>query len=207
MSLPTSRLAAVFSLSLLSCATLSPTPEPPRTTTVDDSPTGNLRSTPSREAPEISRSTGVEGGVVVFWPRLAPRSIDPEARELAAKLQARVAEVARKAAPGRSVEVRPEPERVCPRTGCAAVTVGILLARRGDSCAALALVSGPGTSPAHLLPWAGQVKLRSDVVPFREPAESQVSVDDYVPCAGLIERLGAREAEITEYIRGLLPNP
>lgn len=153
----------------------------------------------SNDAPEISRSVGVEGGVVVFWPRVIPRSDDvgPVAGELRKQLEAVVGE----ALPGRAVDVRPEPERVCPRTGCAAMTVGVLLAHNAGGCAAVALVSGPGKSETRLVPWAGKVELKAVTVPFRDHPESQVTVRDMVPCTELVASLAARRGEVVEAIR------
>jgi hypothetical protein len=144
----------------------------------------------SADAPEISRSVGVPSGVVVLWPRIVltrqgPAKADEPTRELARNLQARVADLVRAAVPGKNVDVRPEPERVCPRSGCTAASVGILLAKAGDGCAAVALVSAPGTSPMKLVPWLGAARLTSETVPFRAQAEEAVRVTDFSKCAGL----------------------
>lgn len=144
----------------------------------------------SNDAPEISRSVGVAGGVVILWPRIVltrqgPSKPDDATRELAKSLQARVADLVKSAVPGRSVDVRPEPERVCPRSGCTAATVGVLFAKAGDGCAAVALVSSPGKSPARLVPWLGAATLTRDSVPFREQAEEAVRVKDFSRCSEL----------------------
>jgi hypothetical protein len=144
----------------------------------------------SNDAPEISRSVGVPSGVVVLWPRIVltrtgPGKPDDATRELARGLQARVADLVRSAVPGKNVEVRPEPERVCPRSGCTAASVGILFAKAGEGCAAVALVSPPGQSPAKLVPWLGAARLTSDTVPFRQQAEAAVRVTDFSQCSTL----------------------
>jgi hypothetical protein len=154
----------------------------------------------NKDGPHISRSVGKEGGVVVFWPRVIPKTEEPAITSLAGDLQKRLAELARKALPGREVDVRPEPERVCPRAGCEAMTVGVLLTHGGGGCSALALVSEPGTSPQRIIPWAGIVKLASQEVPFREYPESHVTIRDSVPCSDLLAALSKREAEVVKAI-------
>jgi hypothetical protein len=162
----------------------------------------------SGDAPEISRSVGKPGGVVVLWPRIVlPRNSpgpDAETRELARRIQERVAAVVRRVAGGRDVDVRPEPERVCPRQGCQAATVGALVTRAGGGCAVLALVSGAGPSPARIVPWFGAVNLDSEQVPFREHAERQVHVKDYGSCKSLPEALTEGEPVVEEAVKRAL---
>ena len=154
------------------------------------------------DGPHISRSVGVEGGAVVFWPRVIPASDDPELKRLAGELQNQLVAVTKEALVGKTVEARPEPERVCPREGCKAMTVGVLLAhlQGGKGCVAVALVSRPGESPIELVPWAGRVKLKRDEIPFREFPESEVTVSDAVPCVELVKSLGERKKEIAAAI-------
>ena len=90
------------------------------------------------DAPEISRSVGVENGVIVFWPRIIPGTESASAQQLAGELQAHVVTMVEGVLPGRTVDVRPEPERACPRAGCVAMTVGALLLKRGSGCAVVA---------------------------------------------------------------------
>jgi hypothetical protein len=142
------------------------------------------------DAPEISRSVGVASGVVVLWPRIVLTrqglgKPDDATRELARSLQARMADLVRSAAPGKNVDVRPEPERVCPRSGCTAASIGVLFAKAGDGCAAVALVSSPGQSPAKLVPWLGAARLTTDTVPFRQQAEEAVRVTDFSRCSAI----------------------
>jgi hypothetical protein len=148
------------------------------------------------DAPEISRSVGSENGIVVLWPRIVlsrsgPTKPDDETRAIAGRLQSRLAEIVRKGAGGKTVEVRPEPERVCPRSGCKAVSVGLVLARAGKGCAAAALISGPGTVPARVVPWLGGVTANQTSVPFRQPPEGAIDVRDYLTCAGVADAKGA----------------
>jgi hypothetical protein len=156
------------------------------------------------DAPEISRSVGSENGVVVMWPRIVqsrsgPPKPDDETRAVAGRLQSRIADLVRKSAAGKTVDVRPEPERVCPRAGCKAMTVGVLLARAGKGCAAAALISGPGTAPARIVPWLGSITANRASVPFREPPESAVDVKDYLPCASVATAAGADD-DVTKAI-------
>lgn len=159
----------------------------------------------SNDAPEISRSSGVAGGVVVLWPRIVltrqgASKPDDATRELAKSLQSRLADLVKSAVPGKNVDVRPEPERVCPRAGCNAATVGVLFAKAGEGCAAVALVSAPGKSPARLVPWLGAAKLSKDNVPFREQAEEAVRVTDFSRCTALAEEKD-RDGDVTTAIK------
>ena len=56
-------------------------------------PDGSPQGGQSGDAPEISRSVGQTGGVVVFWPRIVPRSVggDPQMHAIAQRLQERLA--------------------------------------------------------------------------------------------------------------------
>ena len=152
------------------------------------------------DAPEISRSVGVENGVVVFWPRIIPGSETASAQQLAGALQAHVVSLVEQALPGRTVNVRPEPERVCPMAGCLAMTVGVLLLKRDTGCAVVALVSGPGQAPAKLIRWVGLLNLTQDQVPFREPPESVVRITDFARCDEVLESLGHADNDVATAI-------
>lgn len=176
---------------------------PPPIRTVGEPPEAN--ATPAtgpspKDAPEISRSVGVAGGVVVLWPRIVqPRGSPPpdaSLRKIAGDVQAQLARIAKKA--GGPVEVRPEPERVCPQGGCKATRLGALVTRAGHGCAVVAVVGRPGETAAHLVPWAGRISLSATEVPFRSPPERVVHVGDYVPCASLdlSKRAGDVEAAL-----------
>jgi hypothetical protein len=170
------------------------------------------------DAPEISRSVGEPGGVVVLWPRIISQSagdrslqraapLDDETRALAAALQERLRALAEEAFPGRPVDVRPEPERVCPLRGCEAMTLGVVLARRDDGCAAVALIAPAGQSPSRLFPWAAAVRLGREEVAFREPPESHVTVTDFARCDSLLDALGARDQALVTAIRAAATEP
>jgi hypothetical protein len=121
---------------------------------------------------------------------------------IAAAVQARAASVARRVF--KEVDVRPEPERVCPKTGCQGVSVGLLLARAGGGCSVVAMVSPPGPSPAHLVPWSpGVVKLKAPTVRFREHAENVVGVKDYGRCEKLPADLAGKDADVEAALRAV----
>lgn len=147
------------------------------------------------DGPHISRSVGEKGGLVVFWPRVIPKTDDAKTHALAKTLQDELVKLAEKKY-GDEIDVRPEPERVCPQSGCEAATLGVLLAHGGGGCTAVALVSKPGKSPARLVPWAGVVTLKAEEVPFREYPESQVKIRDAVPCDQLLDALKKRAMDI-----------
>jgi hypothetical protein len=165
----------------------------PTTSTTTSEPTTPAHTTSSGDAPEISRSVGVDGGIIVLWPRVS-RTAEPSSRQIAAQIQERLVAIAKRA--GGPVDVRPEPERVCPRTGCKAIAVGAALLRNGDACAIVATVSDGGPSDATLVPWAGDMTLKSPVAAFREPPEAQVQVRDYASCATVIDQLAARDKDV-----------
>lgn len=212
----TSHSAAPASETLLASTnapTATPVTAPPSTatapaTTPPSTATGTatLPSANAGDAPEISRSVGVRGGVVVFWPRVAPRSDDPAIRAIAATVQQRLQQLAERALPGRRVEVRPEPERVCPRAGCEAMTLGASLYHTpAGGCLVVALVSGAGQSPQRLVPWVGSAELREAVVPFREPPESRIVSRDMARCGDVAGLLANGEAAVVEAIRTAAP--
>ena len=145
------------------------------------------------DSPEISRSVGTPGGVVVLWPRVLPRSEDPAVLELARLVQDRLATLARTS--GDPIDRRPAPERVCPKgEGCSAASVGAIVAIKDKGCAVIALVSNPGISPTQLIPWAGRVKLRNPTAVFRDPPENEVTVEEFVPCEKLKADLASNAA-------------
>ena len=139
---------------------------------------------PSQDAPEISRSVGVDGGAVIMWPRIIPKSERANTSALAASLRDHLRKMVEKKLPGRPIDMRPEPERVCPRAGCKAVSVGALIIRSQQGCLVVALVGRPGKYPLRLVPWVGKMRLKKEWVTFREPPESQVQIIDYAKCAG-----------------------
>ena len=64
----------------------------------------------ANNAPEISRSRGEQGGAVVLWPRVIPKTDDPAVLELAARVQARLAQLAE--AHTSKEDKSPSPKRV-----------------------------------------------------------------------------------------------
>lgn len=154
-----------------------------------------------RDAPEISRSAGEVGGIVVMWPRIIPRLETETSRELALAIQTHLAGLAAKALPGRAVDIRPEPERVCRRAGCRATTVGAVLVRKAGNCILVGLVSAPGQSAQRQLPWVGKVKLKRPETPFREPPESDLKLVDYAACAAIPTALADADEELIAAMR------
>lgn len=152
-------------------------------------------------APEITKSAGQAGGVVILWPRIPGHAKDADSRALAAKIQERLRVIAARAYPGKPIDVRPEPERVCGRQGCTAIAVGAALLRSGGGCAVIATVTAGGTSPTTVVPWVGQLELKSATVAFREPPEPAVVVHDFENCGKVEEVLGAREAAVETAVR------
>lgn len=204
------RLAAVIvGLTFVACGSSTPPPDEPNSAVQPSGvylqPDTTATATSSRDAPEISRSAGVAGGIVVLWPRIVlphgAGTADNETRQIAGSVQRRLVELAKSAAGGRPIEVRPEPERVCPKQGCNAVAVGALLARAGSGCAVVAWTSAPGPSPAELVSWAGQFQLKATTIPFRDPAENFVNVTDYVPCGTVLTEPPARDSDVTDAIQ------
>ena len=188
-------------------ATSGPTSGPNAGPNAGPAPAANPSTPPPQPAAEsleerhVSKSAGAAGGVTLLWPRIIPRDIVDENRDLAAALQQRMKGMVEKHLPGRAIDFRPEPERVCPKTGCAGVSIGLLLSRQGQGCLVLALISRPGVSPTRIVPWVGKVQLRADTVGFREWPESQITVADYVPCTSLLTTMDAQEAAIADALK------
>jgi hypothetical protein len=67
-----------------------------------------------------------------------------------------------------------------------------------------AVISPPGASPQTLVPWAGNVRLKSATAPFREPPESQVVVEDFASCGDLDNAMLAQDEAIITAIKNAL---
>jgi hypothetical protein len=156
----------------------------------------------TQDAPEISRSGGAKGGFVLLWPRINPRTKDPVMIDMASFVQQRLKKLSDQASPGAAMDLRPEPERVCPKPdGCAGTAVGALVLRQSNGCAVLALVSAPGQATQKIIPWVGAVKLKQPTVAFRDPPESAVAVQDWVPCDKITASLATGEADVVAAIK------
>jgi hypothetical protein len=140
--------------------------------------------------------------LTVLWPRIIPRSeVDPSA-ELAASVQARLVEVARRVFPGRELDVRPKGERSCPEGGCKGGSLGVLLLKSGSSgCALVFLIGKPLRAPIKLVPWLGKLDLKKDEVGFRDPPESQVTIRDYAACEDVAKAAAAPVADAERTLR------
>lgn len=149
--------------------------------------------------PRVSTSGGEPGGYVVLWPRIVPADPNGEMTETASMIQNRLIAFAQESAAGHPVDVRPDPQRVCPRAGCAAASVGAAILHARGSCAVVVTTSAPGTGRAHIDPWAGRIDVLNADPPFRDPPEEHVRVRDFVPCAELA-------ASLDENAEGVLLN-
>ena len=153
--------------------------------------------------PRVSTSAGVEGGIVVLWPRVIPASESFSGE--AARVQERLVELVNRGRRMDLVDVRPEPERVCPSSGCVAASVGAVLLHTESDCAVVASVSPPGRNPARLVRWTADVNIRRTVVPFREPPEEHIDVQDFRPCSQLASALSENTADIEQALEELAP--
>lgn len=143
----------------------------------------------SAASPEVSSSRGKTDGVVVLWPRIVPETEDPVIIDLARQMQTRLEEAAVATVPENRVDKRPSPERVCPRSGCKATSLGILFGHQDGGCALLGIVGPPGTAPQRLVPLAGRFQMEDPYLPFRDPPEGDVIVAEFVPCAELAQHI------------------
>jgi len=152
-------------------------------------------------APEISHSKGVAGGVVVLFPRIIPSAIAAENQNYGQAIQQKMKQMVEKALPGRPIDVRPSPERVCPKAGCDALSIGVLFTRQGNSCIAVALVNAPGVSTTKMVPWGGEVTLKADPIQFRDPPENFVTIKDYSNCDQLVVEMGKQDSFVEAALR------
>ncbi|MCB9597059.1 MAG: hypothetical protein H6719_30325 [Sandaracinaceae bacterium] len=157
--------------------------------------------------PRVSTSAGEPGGYVVLWPRIVPADPDGALSATASAVQQRLVAMVNEAAADHPVDVRPDPERVCPRAGCRAASVGAALLHRQGSCALVAITAPPGTANAHLDPWVGRVEVLNANPPFRDPPEQSVRVEDFVPCGELIGQLDENADVILESVRSVRRSP
>lgn len=151
--------------------------------------------------PRISSSAGETGGVVVLWPRVVPGEGVDWLRENMVVVQKRLRQIAERVYVNAPVDVRPEPQRTCPKQGCAGVALGALALWSGNGCTILALVSPPGQEPTSIIPWSGKVELKKQSVAFRSPPEDQVTTEDMVPCDKISETLDQLEPEVEKAVR------
>lgn len=162
-------------------------------------------NTSSGDDPKVSRSPGEPGGVVVLWPRVIPVDSTDLNRRLVQEVQTHLRVLVQRAAPGKPIDVRPEPERVCRRAGCEATSVNVLFNRTGDGCAVIALVTPPGPVETTLVPWAGGAELTRTQIAFRDPPESYVAIKDLARCSELIQVMRQNDAAVEAAIRAAIP--
>ena len=149
---------------------------------------------------EISRTRGSSRGIVVLWPRVVPPTDDPAIQDLAGRMRDRLYAAAAKVVPYRRVDVRPSPQRVCPRSGCRAPAVSVMIGHREGGCVIVGFLHPPGPVDPH--PWAigGQVDLLA-TLDFRDPPERSIVVREFLPCAYV--ESGFDEAAVVEGLRAL----
>lgn len=151
--------------------------------------------------PRISSSAGETGGVVVLWPRVVPGEGVDWLREHMGAVQTRLHQIAERVYGNAPIDVRPAPQRTCPKQGCAGVALGALVLWSGNGCAILALVSPPGQESTSIIPWSGDVELKKHSVGFRSPPEDQVTTKDMIPCDKITETLDQLEPEVEKAVR------
>ena len=140
--------------------------------------------------------------LTVLYPRIIPRSEVDKSAELATALQMRLVEVAHRVFPGRELDVRPKGERSCPEAGCKGGSLNVLLLKSGsDGCALVVLTGKPGRAGIHLTPWLGKLELKKTDVEFRDPPESQVVINDYLPCEQAYKATQAPNADAERALR------
>jgi len=129
-----------------------------------------------------------------------PSSLADATRERVTQVQRLMVALVAEALPGVAVEVRPEPERVCPQGGCLATSLGAVFHQHGDGCVVVATVGPPGRTPRRLAPWGGAVDLKAARAEFRSPPESLLVIRDYLPCSELLTRLAERKGPVVRLL-------
>ncbi len=187
---------------LLACAPKPSTLEEPAAPPPTAAQSGDGPAVGGGSDPRVSRSAGEPGGVVVLWPRIIPSDQANAMSTTAGLVQDRLKALAESTLPGRTIDVRPQPERTCPQQGCAAVALGVLIVRHGDGCAAVGFVMPPGTTePTTLVPWFGGLSLKRSAIPFRAYPESEVTISDYGRCSDLPASLAEHEADVAKALK------
>jgi hypothetical protein len=139
--------------------------------------------------------------VTILWPRIIPSADSAAQRARADVLQASLLQRLAKALPGQRAELRPEPERRCSHDRCERYTLGALLLHRGQGCAVVATIHQPHGGAVRLMPWAGKLRMKAYQIQAGERPEDFVTVEDFAPCAGLVEALAAGDADVEREIR------
>lgn len=159
------------------------------------------------DGPEVTRDIGRAGEVVVLWPRISPMTEDPQILQIAAEAQSVLSQLAQSL--DQEPNVRPMPERVCPRekNGCRVPTLSALIAHQDGGCAVIGLVSAAGEAPTEVIGWVGHVQVRERSVAFREAPESIVRIADFAPCDSVLAALPERSDVLTDALRAALVAP
>lgn len=168
----------------------------PAASTSEASAGGESTVVIEEDDPRVSRSAGEEGGVVVLYPRVMGL---PEGE--AERLQAHMVELVHRIFPNRPLDVRPDPERVCPRNGCRGPSLGALLVAQNGTCAVVGVIGNPGRGEHALIRWSGRLTVRDRVIPFREPPESHVTLHETTSCDELETELAEEDYAVEEALR------
>jgi hypothetical protein len=143
--------------------------------------------------------------MIVLWPRMIPRGTEADGRDLASRAQQHAVALVQRAAPGKHIDRRPEPEQTCRRAGCDATAVGMMFSKQGAGCVVVAVITPPGPVETTLVPWAGKVSLKRSRVPFRTPPEGEVKVLDYARCDRLLDEMRANDSAVEAAVRAATP--
>jgi hypothetical protein len=185
-------------------STANETPTQTSTGTVDPASSSSAPPPPRYDDPRISTSRGETGGIVVLWPRIIPASSVEGSDAIAASLQSHLRVMVEKAYPDKSLDVRPSPQRTCPKAGCEGTAVGVLLIRREDVCVTVAFVMPPGSDrPTSLVPWSGRIELARASIAFRQPPEAEVKILDYGACGELPGAMSAHDDAVLAAVRAV----
>ena len=142
----------------------------------------------AQDGPEISRSRGKADGFVVLYPRIVTPDTEPKDRSnVALQAQQKIADLL--TGRGHVVDVRPSPQRVCPRSGCKGQTVEIVLAHMQEGCTLTAVHRSEPQGPGVLVALAGQQSFKRATVPFRSQPERQLVVGEFLACDKVVEAM------------------
>ena len=151
------------------------------------------------DGPEISKHRGKKDGLIVLWPRVVPgepeTEVPPEVHDVAVQVHQRLGQIAARAGDEGKLVIRPEPERTCPQKGCRAVSLGAVLGFYEGGCFAVGLIGHPEGGHVRMVPWGGEVLASSRHVAHREPPESALMVEEFVPCGQLVASLDDAKVE------------
>jgi hypothetical protein len=159
----------------------------------------------SKDPPNIARSKGHRGGLIVLWPRVVPASAAAANHEVVAKVQERLVLLAKRVAGARHIDMRPEPETTCPPDGCDASSISALVYAGDGACALVALIGGPKKAPVNVMQWVGREDIASPTAGFGDAPESLVKVKQFVGCDELLKGHDNEDSALARAIVVALP--